>query len=873
MFARRILIAFMLPAVSFANQARQSAESAEQLLSEADRLSWIGNWIRAEPVYAKAERLFKLRQDRRNAMYAHVSRLRAQMGPVTTDAISAEIARTLEDPTVQHDPSLRLRCLVVKGDADMEINSNDAERDWNEALSLARALKEDDWASRASGELGVLAFLHGDSATAMIKVGGALKHAEQAHDIGAQIRYLTLMANGLAEFGETDQALKMFDKAIAVAGSQRELGMPMMALTGKATTLVAMNRATEADELLEQALSLARSHGNLGYQAELQMELGKLAAKTGHRQKAIFHLKEAAQLATKTKGLRLLAQTDYELAALYNEQHDDHRAARALQQGIFASRQTGDRYYLPRYLGRYAAFEAAHGRVSHSEALFDEATDIVNGMLANVSSSSAESDLVSAMNDIYLGHFRVEAERGNTEKAFQIVEQARARALSDFLRRRPYLKATNEVPEAEKRISELQIQLWKNQSSSDRKRLLDEIFDAERQFGPEQARTYQRWMQVQAHQPSMQRVLSAIRGDEAIVEFVTATPASYAFVVTHQKLTLHRLAPRTEIDEAAKNHLDVINARRSTQETGKRLYSLLLKPLNSRIESPRLIVVRDGTLYQIPFESLIDETGQMLLEGKIITYAPSLYVLALLREQERRRDEGGLLFAVSSSSKSIGAQQPEMPASSATFREASVFNRTGINLSSLTAANDEVQDIATVFGAASSILLDADEATFKKANLSKFQMIHLAVHGLVDTKDPGRSMLIFRPDPASGEDGFLQAREIALLPLRADLVTLAACETAAGRVNGEEGIASLVRPFLIAGARSVLANLWETDDQFSRGLMVEFYSRLAKREDQATALTEAKRSMIQKFGDQAPPYLWAGFVIEGDANEPIGTRR
>lgn len=489
MFARTILIAFMLSAVSFANQARQSTETAEQLLGEADRLSWIGNWIRAEPVYAKAERLFTLRKDRRNAMYAHVSRLRAQMGSVTTDAISAEIARTLEDPTVQHDPSLRLRCLVVKGDADMEINSNDAERDWNEALSLARALKEDDWASRASGELGVLAFLHGDSATAMIKVGGALKHAEQAHDIGAEIRYLTLMANGLAEFGETDQALKMFDKAIAVAGSQRELGMPMMALTGKATALVAMNRATEADELLEQALSLARSHGNLGYQAELQMELGKLAAKTGHSEKAIFHLKEAAQLATKTKGFRLLAQTDYELAALYNEQHDNSRAERALQQGIFASRQTGDRYYLPRYLGRYAAFEAAHGRVSHSEALFDEATDIVNGMLANVSSSSAESDLVSAMNDIYLDHFRVEAERGNTEKAFQIVEQARARALSDFLRRRPYLKATNEVPEAEKRISELQIQLWKNQSSSDRKKLLDEIFDAERQFGPEQARS------------------------------------------------------------------------------------------------------------------------------------------------------------------------------------------------------------------------------------------------------------------------------------------------------------------------------------------------------------------------------------------------
>ncbi len=217
-------------------------------------------------------------------------------------------------------------------------------------------------------------------------------------------------------------------------------------------------------------------------------------------------------------------------------------------------------------------------------------------MLANVASSSADSDLVAAMNDIYVGHFRLEAERGNTKKAFRIVEQARGRALADFLRRRPYLKGTNQIPAAEKRISELQIQLWKDQTSTARKKLLDQIFDAEGQFGPEQAKTYRRWMQVQIYQPSMQQMMSALTSDEALVEFVTATPDCYAFVAASEKLTLRRLAPQTEIDDAVASHLRAINNRGNAPQTGKRLYSLLLQPFGNQIESKRLVIVRDGSL-------------------------------------------------------------------------------------------------------------------------------------------------------------------------------------------------------------------------------------------------------------------------------------
>ena len=102
--------------------------------------------------------------------------------------------------------------------------------------------------------------------------------------------------------------------------------------------------------------------------------------------------------------------------------------------GIAASRQAGDRYFLPRYLAQYADFEASQSRYTRAESLFDEATDIVNGMLVNVSGPSAESDLVATMNDLYLQHFRLEAQRGRTQSAFAVLEQARGRATADLLK-------------------------------------------------------------------------------------------------------------------------------------------------------------------------------------------------------------------------------------------------------------------------------------------------------------------------------------------------------------------------------------------------------------------------------------------------------
>jgi len=106
--------------------------------------------------------------------------------------------------------------------------------------------------------------------------------------------------------------------------------------------------------------------------------------------------------------------------------------------------------------------------------------------------------------------------------------------------------------------------------------------------------------------------------------------------------------------------------------------------------------------------------------------------------------------------------------------------------------------------------------------------------------------------------------------LDTDLVVLSACDTAVGPVEGEEGISTLARAFLLAGARTVVSTLWTIDDDSTLYLMKVFYAELARKKSAPEALRVAKRSMLKKFGARkAVPYYWAGFTLEGLAPPPI----
>jgi CHAT domain-containing protein len=136
---------------------------------------------------------------------------------------------------------------------------------------------------------------------------------------------------------------------------------------------------------------------------------------------------------------------------------------------------------------------------------------------------------------------------------------------------------------------------------------------------------------------------------------------------------------------------------------------------------------------------------------------------------------------------------------------------------------------------------------------------------------PERSALALRPEGA--EDGFLQAREVLALPIRASLVTLSACNTGSGKLFGQDGVSSLVRPFLASGGRAVVANLWTADDTFSLALMREFYRQLAAGKQKAVALQQAKLAMIRQYGSAATPKLWSGLLLFGEGSETVLTQK
>jgi CHAT domain-containing protein len=115
----------------------------------------------------------------------------------------------------------------------------------------------------------------------------------------------------------------------------------------------------------------------------------------------------------------------------------------------------------------------------------------------------------------------------------------------------------------------------------------------------------------------------------------------------------------------------------------------------------------------------------------------------------------------------------------------------------------------------------------------------------------------------SETDGLLFANEIQMQDLQADLVILSSCESGIGQLVTGEGLIALNRSFIYAGANNVLFSLWKVNDEYTSGLMIDFYTSYIKNESYTKALRQAKLKMLQNPTTANPRY-WAAFVLIGD---------
>ncbi len=846
----------------------QNTSDPEKLLQEADRLAWLKAWTRAAPLYADAERLFVARGDQRNALYARINNLRGQLPRLAVPDVSQQLAEYLEDPIVQKDDHLRLRTLIIKGDTDVDLDPVLAEQSWREALELAKKLGDAPWANRAEGELGLLAFLQGDINTAVIKLGQALKVTQSNGDVASQVRWLTLFGHGYFQLGQSAQSLEFYDRALKVAATVRELQFPLMTYLGKGNALVKLGRFGEAEQLLADALDVATRQGALGYQAELLLNQGSIAYQRKQTDRALESLARAADLARKAGGNRIVAEVALALARIQRDGDELGDADRTLRDGVEAARVVGERILLPRLLAQLADVRASQRRFTDAVDLLEEASDLLEGLLTNASSPWVRSRVIAGMDDVFVARIRLEGSyRQNPSRMFSVLEQARGRSLLELLLSKPVsdVRKPPELRAAERRIAALQLKLLRSKGRAERQRLLDQIFVAEEQLAPLSTELFNQTETAPRKPVTLKDLQRVLRTDEVLLEFVLAEPNSYCVVATRSTARLHRLPGRTAIQSRLEPVLKGIRDGNDPRAEARSVSQVLLDGIPEIGSKKRMIVSVDGDLHQLPFELLIDAAGQQLLESHVVSYVPSASALTILRNRQPSRNAQRMALAISASPTA------ELPAKSTNGHVPvaaigrGVYDLDASELPPLPSANDEARSVGAALGPSMSTILLGEAATeleLKKQPLHEYKVLHFAVHGIVSTKFPGRSALVLRP--FRPEDGLFQAREILELRLGADLVTLSACETRSGTVHGQEGVTSLVRPFLAAGARTVVANLWTADDRFSLSLMREFYRQLATGLDIGEALRQAKLKMLQQFGPNAVPRLWSGVLVYGD---------
>lgn len=319
---------------------------------------------------------------------------------------------------------------------------------------------------------------------------------------------------------------------------------------------------------------------------------------------------------------------------------------------------------------------------------------------------------------------------------------------------------------------------------------------------------------------------------------------------------------------------------------GESLYRFLLEPIEKYLEDKStLIIIPDGILAFLPFETLIQSDGRYLSERFHIKYIQSVTVSELISERQRGEKQLSLL-AYGGAVYDDTTYQTDMIRSAYQLQIAkkeiletrdensdmgNYYHALGFTgFSNLPGTLEEVQEIRQIVPQSDiRVGRQASEALLKRmsaeGNLENYGVLHFATHGIVVPEIPELSALVLSlsTDNKDGEDGFLTMGEIAALEIQADYVNLSACETGLGKIYGGEGVVGLTQAFLVAGANGLSVSLWQVADESTKEFMVGMY-RLVYDEGYSFphAITEMKRRFI-KGRQYGHPFFWAPFVYYG----------
>lgn len=249
-----------------------------------------------------------------------------------------------------------------------------------------------------------------------------------------------------------------------------------------------------------------------------------------------------------------------------------------------------------------------------------------------------------------------------------------------------------------------------------------------------------------------------------------------------------------------------------------------------------MIVVPDGALHQLNFETLVVPGPQphYWIEDAAVATAPSLRALTPITRKPVRVPKLLLLG------------DPIL---------------SGQDFAPLPNIEKEVAAVADRFSPANRAVITGAAATpdrYAKAAPQNFTDIYFATHAVANRDSPLNSAIILSH---RGENFKLYARDVADVPLNAELVTLSACTSAGAKAYSGEGLMGFAWAFLQAGAQNVIASLWDVDDARSVDIMRRLYAGIAAGQSPARALRAAKLELLHTGSGARLPYYWGPLQV------------
>src|ERR1041384_485858 len=686
---------------------------------------------------------------------------------------------------------------------------------YEQSLILFRAAGEKKGEATSLVHLGLIQSASGEMEKALDNFLQALLLFRAAGEREGEALTLASIANLHISLGKPEESITFFTKALEKLHATGSREGEALVLTALGPLYNQAGQPQKAREIMEQALSLSRAAGYRYGEALALVTLGFTYTAELDLQKALETYEQALPLFRAENDRIGESLALHGLCANYLSSRDYEKGFQYCAQSQALLRRLGHHQTEAMTLKHIAIGERNRGNLAASQTAIESAIAIVESVRTKVVNPEFRLSYFAGSQDYYEFYIdllmllhKQNPNAGYDGKAFQATERARARSLLDILKEAnadirqgvdsALLQREREIQQRLNARAQTQMQLLSQPYSElqattmaeDIETLIKDLQQVEteiRQKSPHYAALMQ--PQPLTLKEIQTQVLDA---DTLLLEYSLGEERSYLWAVTSNSITSYELAKRDEIEIAAHQLYDLLNARniRVKGETGElrevrvsqadgeiplaaaSLSRMVLTPVERQLGKKRLMIVADGPLHFVPFGVLpvisggatsIDrqrKIGRPLIEDHEIVNLPSASTLAVIRGEVAGRNRAPKTVAVladpvfmkndervkSARDKEAAGRVETMDRQLVKATEDTGVASYGLSVPRLPGTRQEAEQIvAMVPTVERRFALDfaASRTTATSSELGQYRYVHFSTHGLVDSVHPELSGLVF----------------------------------------------------------------------------------------------------------------------------------